>query len=331
MLYRPLREPGAVANGPFKDFAYIALGVGALFGALYLFTGVWPPVVVVETNSMMHVDTNEYNHGHGTAMGDGVNFGRLGTLDPGDLTLLRSVDSTSDVTTYAQDTNEQFGKPGDVIAYRTELDGRPVTILHRALTYVDVQDTDDGIRYVVDWTTDWEEPDDANCARQPVHRCTFDAGGITIQEEGTFNVQVTRSGFLTKGDNAATNPGIDQAPPSPGTSALMPEPVQTDQIQGKAFGEIPSLGLVKLAVGGAIVLNAEMQDHEYFVRIGNMVAPVDLWLLATAQLITLSIAPFLLTVTRSAINARNVERAPEISVLKEAYSDKHPPPPNENR
>lgn len=329
MLYRPPREPRPVASGPYKDFVYIALGVGALFGALYLYTGVWPPVVVVETNSMMHVDPGEYQQHHGTGMAEHVGFGRLGTLDPGDLTLIEEVDSVNDVTTFARSDEHSYGKPGDVIAYEATLNERPVIILHRALTYVDAQETDDGVRYVVDWTSEWEEPDDADCTQTPVYRCTFSSGGITIQEEGTFNVQVTRSGFLTKGDNAATNPGIDQAPPDPGTSPLKPRPVIVDEIQGKALGEVPSIGLVKLTVSGSIVLNAEMQDHPYFLRIGNMVAPVDLWLIAGAQVITLSIAPFISTVTRSAWNARNVERAPEVSVLQDAYNEKHPRPPQQ--
>ncbi len=313
----------------YKDLVYIALGVGALFGALYLYTGVWPPVVVVETNSMMHVDPDEYRQGEGTAMDENISFGRMGTLDPGDLVLLHEVDSPDDVDTFANPDGDSFGDPGDVIAYRAIIDGRPVLILHRALTFVEVDEVDDETRYTVEWTPAWTEPEDAQCARQPIYRCTFEDASITIPEEGTFNLGVSRSGFLTKGDNQATNPGVDQAPPGQGTPALKPEPVTVDEIQGKAQAEVPALGLVKLAFGGQTILNAEMQEHPYFLRIGNMVAPTDLWMVAAGQLVAISASPLVVTIARNVWSAREIERSDELSVLSEAYQQQPAPRPDE--
>lgn len=306
--------------GRYKDFLYITLAVGALFGALWVYTGVWPPMVTVQSNSMMHVDPQEYQRGDGDTLGEDVGFGRLGTLDPGDLVLIKDVERSSEIATFAHPDGTSYGQPGDVIAFSAQADGRDFTVIHRAITHVTVR-TEPEVRYIVDWTDRWTEPQGAQCARDPAYTCVFNQTGVTIPEMGLFNQPLAHSGFLTKGDNVASNPGIDQAPARRGQDALKPNPVQLEEIRGTAEGELPALGLLKLAFTGETILNAEIQDHDYYLRVGNMVAPFDLWIVLVLELVAFSAAPFLWTVGRDAWRGRDAERGPELSVLQEAHRD----------
>lgn len=310
-----------MALGQYKEYVVIALAVGAVFGGLYLYTGVWPPIVVVESNSMMHVDPQEYEGGEGTTHAEGVVFGRLGTLDPGDLVLLKEVDEISDIQTYAHTDEGHYGKRGDVIAYTATPGARNITVIHRAITYVSVR-TEPEIQYIVDWTEDWTQPPGAQCVRAGGYRCVFEGNeGVSIPELGMFNQTWAHSGFITKGDNIASNPGIDQAPPGPRQEALKPNPVRINEIRGKAQGEIPGIGLLKLAFTGDTILNAEIQDHRYYLRIGNMVAPFDLWMVLGAELVLLSVGPVLFAIGRDIWRGRSHERVPELSVLQAAHRD----------
>lgn len=311
-----------MALGRYADFVYIALAVAAVFGALYLYTGVWPPAVVVESNSMMHVDPAEYEGEDGTARAEDVGFARLGTLDPGDLVLIHEVDARSQVDTFAHPDGDSYGRPGDVIAFTAEPDDRRLTVIHRAMTYVDVRDSGGETRYVVEWTDAWDEPEGAECARQGGYRCVFGSEGVSIPEIGMFENQLGRSGFLTKGDNVASNPGVDQARTGTEVQALKELPVTVDEIEGKASAELPGLGLLKLAFTGDRILNADMQDHRYFLRIGNMVAPLDLWLVLGGELVAISVAPVAWSVARGAWEGREIEASPELSVLAEAHRDR---------
>lgn len=325
--------------GRYADFVYIALAIGALFGALYLYTGAWPPVVTVQSNSMMHVDPAEYESGEGTTHADGLGVGRLGTLDPGDLVLLHDIEDRSEVTTYAEASRgsggeSTYGRPGDVVAFPASPQNEigNLTVIHRAMTYVDVQETDDGVAYSVAWTDEWEEPEEAQCVRQPGYRCVFEDGGVTIAEVGLFDTRFGQSGFLTKGDNVVSNPGVDQAPTGPDQSALRATPIPAEELEGRAQGELPALGLVKLAFSGDRLLNANMQEHTYYLRIGNMVAPFDLWVLAGLEIVALSVAPFLWGVGRSVWRGRDTETVEELSVLAEAARARsRPAAPEEER
>ena len=94
-----------------------------LITGLSLWTGTMPPLVVVESGSMMHSDSGE-----------------IGTIDPGDLVLLMEVDDQPVIHTYVEermrtDPIEQHGKGGDVIIYdKNGVGGTP--IIHRALLEV---------------------------------------------------------------------------------------------------------------------------------------------------------------------------------------------------
>lgn len=318
----PACPPADVARrGNARDFLYIALGVGAVFGLLFAYAGVWPPVFAVETGSMMHVDRVEWFSGQGDTRDDDTGFGRVGTLDPGDLVLIKSIDGPSDVTTYAQaDEEADYGDKGEVIAFRLQVDERERTILHRAMTYVSIEPRGDGVQYRVQWTEDWQEQGD--CVQTPTYICTFGTEGVTIRELGINGRAFTQEGFITKGDNVASNPGADQSDPaSPTEDPLAPEPIRVASVVGEAQGEIPAIGLLKVALSGQTIKNAEMQDHAYWLRIGNVVSPLDLWGLVLIELVAFVTAPILVTMTRDFFSQPKRTVTGELSVLEEMWQD----------
>ena len=96
--------------------------IATLITVLVLMTGSWPPMVVIESGSMMHEDE-----------------GNVGAIDPGDLVLVMS-DERKTIVTYAEATAEggeyegyeNHGMPGDVIIYRKN-GGTMTPVIHRAL------------------------------------------------------------------------------------------------------------------------------------------------------------------------------------------------------
>lgn len=309
-------------RGNARDFLYIALGVGAVFGLLFAYSGVWPPVFTVETGSMMHVDRVEWFSGQGDTRDDDTRFGRIGTLDPGDLVLIKEIDGPGDVTTFAQaEDEEDYGDRGEVIAFRLRVDEQQRTIIHRAMTYVNIEGRGEQAQYRVYWSPDWEEQGD--CVRTPTYVCTFSVEeGVTIRELGINGQSFTQEGFITKGDNIASNPGADQAPPAnPTQGALAPEPIRPATVVGEAQGEVPAIGLLRVAFSGQTLKNAEMQGHSAWLRIGNVVAPLDLWGLVLIELGLMVTAPLLVTVARDFFSKPTRKVTGELSVLEEMWRD----------
>ncbi len=328
----PGRQPAAVAKrGNARDFLYIALGVGVVFGLLFAYAGVWPPVFTVETGSMMHVDRVEWFSGQGDTRDDETSFGRIGTLDPGDLVLIKAIDGPEDVTTFAQAEEEDYGMPGEVIAFRLEVDQQQRTIIHRAMTYVSIEGEGDQARYRVYWSQAWDEHGD--CVRTPTYVCTFSIDqGVTIDELGIQGQSFTQPGFITKGDNVASNPGADQAPPAdPTAGALAPQPILPSAVVGEAQGEVPALGLLRVAFSGQTLKNAEMQGHDAWLRIGNVVAPLDLWGLVLIELGLMVTAPLFVTVARDFFRKPTRKVTGELSVLEEIWKETRARDPGDGR
>ena len=96
--------------------------VSLLLGAMFLSTGTFPPMVVVESGSMMHDED-----------------GKIGVIDPGDLVLVINP-ARKNVVTYveATDTNDDnfgyksHGMYGDVIVF-SKNGGTDTPVIHRAL------------------------------------------------------------------------------------------------------------------------------------------------------------------------------------------------------
>lgn len=233
-----------------RDVLGALLIVAVVVGGIAAWTGgVWPPVVAVESGSMMHASYD-------------TPYGRVGTIDVGDLVFIRAVDGPEDIELWVDGGEKHYRRPGDVIAYLQDGDAGPenLTILHRAITWVEVTRDATGLaNYSVRWVGG---------------NVTFGNAGIYFPALGfdekrgftpSNGYRPGYSGFLTKGDNAFTNPATDQAL---GISKL----VHPDWIVGEIYGEVPWVGLARLAMNSQT--NPDVAGWE---RIGNAFAPIELW------------------------------------------------------
>ena len=252
--------------------AFLVLG-------LWAHTGTMPPLVVVESSSMIHEENGE-----------------VGSIDAGDLILV--MDTPYDnIITFAEASDqsnkyhgyETHGKEGDVIIYHKNGDeGTP--IIHRAILRVEPSQTTSPNRLAANdsdycpnggtWDSAVEDEDGeiGTCVLTwsvPGTNVT-DSETITIRFDGynagyydckrmahanvepylvVWNWQPKHSGIVTLGDNNQCS--VDQGGlVVNGSSGIhsasgVAGPVREDWLVGVAGGEIPWLGTVKLMLSGA--------------------------------------------------------------------------------
>lgn len=271
-----------------------ALVVGGLAAAT---GGVWPPVVVIESGSMMHAVQE-------------TPYGRFGTIDVGDLVFVRAVDGPGDITTWAQGGEDRYGRPGDVIAFAPNGDRMNTSVVHRAIAYVQVgRDPGGNVTYSLFWT-DGEVK-------------TWGSTGIYFPPLGfdeSFGFtprngyKPAYSGYLTKGDNAFSNPISDQA-------AGITRIVEPAWIVGEVYGEVPWMGLAKLALTSGRT-NPEVPGWE---RIGNAFAPLELWTMFFVMLALIFLVPLSLDTWRAYMRLRRereAERRAEEEIRRRAEARK---------
>jgi len=208
-----------------RDVLVAFLLVFIILLALWVYTGQWfgAPMVAIESGSMMH--PNEP-------------FGRIGTIDAGDMVFLVKVNNKADVVAHAlkDSDNYQYWDYGDVIVYRPYGDENRDQIIHRAMAWVEYNE-----EYKT-FTVEGYEEQNTNVT------------SITIPELN-LNKYIPKnphSGFITKGDNPYTNPTTDQE------GGICEELIKVEWISGKARGELPWIGTLNLVfndiVGGKSTL-----------------------------------------------------------------------------
>jgi signal peptidase I len=224
----------------FEPLVALAVIVVLLVG-LFAYTQNWPPVYVVESNSMQHGSSDT-----------------LGLINTGDLVLAQKV-STDSIVPYVVGLStgySTYGEYGDVILYHP--DGAGTTpIIHRVILYLDWNST----------SSSYSAPDlgGLSCGNAPdavyatpgtPGNCgTTDlTGTLDMFHVGWMSVNISlsltssglgqHSGFLTMGDN---NPLPDQS----GSSAIaLSSLVEPGWVIGVARGMIPWFGAVKLLLEG---------------------------------------------------------------------------------
>ena len=216
----------------------LALGlVVLLLGSMWISTGSFPPMVVVESGSMMHDED-----------------GSVGAIDPGDLILVMNKNRV-DVVTFVEATeagNENFGheshgSPGDVIIF-SKNGGLDTPVIHRALLEV------------VQNGSGWDVP---GTTLRNVQTVTWTLDIDCSSFHGSYNLRIedwepNHSGFLTSGDNNADGCMIDQSGvssngPASGMRDSNNEPVEAvkdEWIVGVASSEVPWIGSIKLITSG---------------------------------------------------------------------------------
>lgn len=221
-----------------RDAGVALLFVVIILLSMFAFTGQWPPLVVIESQSMMHNKNS---------------ISEIGAIDTGDLVLVQKVDEPSDIKTYMDGFTSDYrtyGDYGDVVIYKNKGSETTTPIIHRAIIYLEYNPSDlsykseslrDAPSYK--WTTsDKSDTWDHLTSMLIIYYVSYDQLTITIDipsiraHTASDSQGVPQSAFVTKGDN---NPTIDQL-----SSAF--SPVQMSWIVGKARGEIPWFGLLKL-------------------------------------------------------------------------------------
>lgn len=241
----------------------LALGlISLLVIGLWAATGSLPPMVVVESSSMMHDSEGE-----------------VGAIDPGDLILVMSTDRRTEIVSMAEAMEvggvhegwESHGKPGDVIIYKKN-GGNDTPVIHRvileAVANGTVSPTDRSLGLCPEGSWDPISIDGDGLPGTCV--LTWDAPGTTVRNQPHINwsfegvtcpgnphgllVQTWdpgHAGYLTLGDNNRCD--VDQGNKAyPLAGGLTDEhgnrvtAVRSDWLVGVAGAEIPWLGTVKL-------------------------------------------------------------------------------------
>jgi signal peptidase len=220
--------------------ALIAIAlVGGIFLAMFGFSGNWPPLVVVESKSMQHSQTDSY----------------IGTMDTGDLVMNKKVETVSEVVTYLSGKESNytaFGSYGDVVIYWRDGDRNLTPIIHRVVLYLeaigdvgfrapDLEHLTRGIDYNFSTPSDiWDHmTGDLNLFHYGYNDQELNIPISTMISYAHTRGMALHDGFITKGD---FNQEVDQRL---GITKNR-EPVPFDWIVGKAVGEIPWVGVIKL-------------------------------------------------------------------------------------
>jgi signal peptidase len=229
-------------DGLFKDILIAILIVIIILSSLWAYTGQFPssPMVVVTSGSMMH------NSG---------SYGRIGTIDPGDLVLVKAVDNREDVKTRGESNEpttayKSYGDYGDVIIYRPMGNRNRTPVIHRAICWIECN----GNKYTVK------------------EYGIINGSAINIPELKLSNYRPKHSGFITMGDNNDNT--CDQS------GNICEQPVKPKWIIGKARGELPWFGLIKLSLVGNPDYRPDSDPlYEKYgsMKIFKAVAPSDIW------------------------------------------------------
>jgi len=228
-------------GGPFLyDLLGALIVLLIIIGALFTYTGNWPPLVVVQSGSMQHSD----------------DVSSVGVIDTGDLVFVKMFGDDQIPISYVEgqkSDHRTYSSYGDVIIFRPNGDENKTAIIHRAVLWIEFNSTtyDNitraggsfdipslGLRDVTGQITlpNYEWPQ-----KPGKMDLSIDIGAIlrNFRRYGT----TPHSGFVTKGDD---NMGVDQTSEFFNPEPPWIEPVMNEWIIGKSVGELPWFGIIKL-------------------------------------------------------------------------------------
>ncbi|MFQ6106895.1 MAG: hypothetical protein ACE5QF_04835 [Thermoplasmata archaeon] len=222
-----------------RDLGIAALIVGIILLSLYVYTGNWPPMVVVESQSMQHSDSESF----------------VGVIDTGDLVLVQRAPSSGDIVTYVEGKasgHSTYGGYGDVIIYKENGNFQEKSIIHRALVRlvwnessrtIDIPslDNDKWVRNI-DWSGRTFSGDDVTSPYGldgiiQLNDVVFKGRTVMVEiwkyKDQFENLNWTGDAYVALGDN---------------NSIPDPQIISQRWIEGRARGEIPWFGLLKLTL-----------------------------------------------------------------------------------
>lgn len=201
--------------------------LGVLVG-LTVYSGMFPPVSVVESGSMQHSPDWQF-----------------GVINTGDVVVVKKVSNpVNDITTYVQGRSSNFstyGDYGNVILYH---DMNGLVIIHRAMFYLSWNNSHPVVQGYANqsWIT-------VKSSYVLIKDVGFTHRNLIVLLNGMQN----ESGFITMGDHNLAISAIKVSNLSAYLAAdenvnIMPHPVTQSEVVGIAQGQIPWFGLVKLNI-----------------------------------------------------------------------------------
>lgn len=217
-----------------KAIIAIPVVIALIFVALFAYSGIWPPLVVVDSESMQHGEESS-----------------IGTIDTGDIVIIKKTDSFEDITTYVEGLStgyKTYSGYGDVIIYNSEYLNK--SIIHRAIIKLEYDESTNtfsapSLKDINEnlWEADGGHSYSGLKNEIIIKNVSYtDSGEIIINLKNIlFDMgSDPHGGIVTMGDG---NSRIDQ---NSGISDL----VEEKDISGKARGEIPWFGIVNLLANG---------------------------------------------------------------------------------
>ncbi len=279
------RLPRGVVN-LLRDLAIAFLLVAIVMAALFAYARVWPPMVVVESSSMQHSNSES----------------SVGVIDTGDIVLVQNAprrqDTRLDITTYVvgrANNYTTYGDYGDVIIFRKFGRDDLTPVIHRAIMFLEWNASEGGfdipslqsLERGEDWTSNKDEPFGLGRGDfVELRDVTYKSLNIRFSFD-PFVTFASRpdcpdpcSGYVTMGDNNAGGSG--------GFDSWI---VKDDWVLGRARGEVPWFGLLKLVIGG---------DFGW----GDNRAPSNSWTSLTIALVLLVVGPLALDIVVSRLTSR---------------------------
>lgn len=203
-----------------------AMVIIGIFAGLTVYSGIFPPVTVVESGSMQHSVNWEY-----------------GTINTGDIVVVKKVsDPVKQVTTYLQGRTSgysTYGDYGNVLLYH---DPNGLVVIHRAMFYLTWSN---GAPVVQGYTNQsWITVTHTYVLIKDVG---FSHRNLLVLLNGFQN----ESGYITMGDHnlaIATlyNKNLQAYVAADENVNIMNHPVTSSEVIGVAQGQIPWFGLIKL-------------------------------------------------------------------------------------
>ncbi|MFO8110367.1 MAG: S26 family signal peptidase [Thermoplasmata archaeon] len=272
-----------------KEILVSLVILGIILGSLYVYSGRWPPMVVIESSSMSHGEES-----------------RVGIIDTGDIVVVRG---DAEITTYVEGRPEgytKYGQYGDVIIYRPMGRQEDTPIIHRPIVYIEFNETTGesfdipslgNLDYGLDWSTSQGER-------------LYDLNGtVEIYDYGFRDVRIEiklydllrnenrmQSGYITMGDK---NNKYDQE------TRICPAPVHEDWVIGVARSQLPWFGIIKLLYMG--------RTEE---------VPTNSWYNLGISLAILLVGPFAIEYIYSKYKNRGKSKKES---LEELYKERYPP------
>lgn len=214
-----------------------------IIGALFTYTGNWPPLVVVQSGSMEHSEEAS----------------SVGAIDTGDLVFVKKM-GEEHITPYYDGTLEDhrtYSSYGDVIIFRPNGDEERTAIIHRAVIWLEFNETHYDPGNLTGGSYDLPSMGLFNQKNKvsikdyewPNFRdIEINLGKILSSFYNNYpeTKKHPHSGYITKGDD---NNDVDQTSQFHFDDPWI-EPVKEEWVIGKSVGELPWFGIIKLWMEG---------------------------------------------------------------------------------